>query len=128
MNKNTPLRIAAVIAAVALAVPLRVAPSLALEEGAQSFMVTRDEVQSTAPLECRPDDTQTEPFEAVDLPSSDATELSLNECIAACKAGGSTMTAYCATMPTAQLKTLCYTAALVGGVTCVNFCYARFVD
>jgi hypothetical protein len=126
MNKDTPPRIAAVIAAVALAVPLRVAPSLAQADDTQNFVTTQpqpretlahaDEMQSVERLACTPDDT--EPIEL----SGQA------ECIAACRAGGPVIARYCAGLPTPQFQALCFAAAAVGTISCINFCYARFVD
>jgi hypothetical protein len=63
---------------------------------------------------------------AVDQPDGNPEELQV--CLNACRAGGSTILTYCATMPTPQLRALCYIAAGSGTVSCMGFCYARFVD
>lgn len=52
----------------------------------------------------------------------------LQRCLNACKAGGQTILLYCGRMPTPQFRALCYTAAAGGTVSCMGFCYARFVD
>lgn len=52
----------------------------------------------------------------------------LQKCIAACKAGGATILRYCGTMPTPQLRVMCLSASAIGTVSCMGFCYARFVD
>ena len=52
----------------------------------------------------------------------------LEQCKAACKAGGATILRYCGTMPTPQLRIMCVSASMVGTVSCIGFCYARFVD
>jgi hypothetical protein len=52
----------------------------------------------------------------------------LQICLNACKAGGQTILLYCATMPTPQFRALCYIAAAGGTVSCMGFCYARYVD
>lgn len=52
----------------------------------------------------------------------------LNKCLRACRAGGRTITVYCGTMPTPQLKAMCHAAAAAGEASCYGFCYARFVD
>ncbi len=57
-----------------------------------------------------------------------ASPAELQQCLNACKAGGSTILAYCGTMPTPQFRALCYAAAASGTVSCMGFCYARFVD
>ena len=61
-------------------------------------------------------------------PSVSADPVELQKCLAACKAGGSTIIRYCGTMPTPQLRAMCYAAAAAGTVSCMGFCYARFVD
>ncbi len=57
-----------------------------------------------------------------------ASPAELRQCLDACKAGGSTIINYCGTMPTPQLRAMCYAAAAAGTVSCMGFCYARFVD
>lgn len=69
--------------------------------------------------------TQSSVDESVQLVNNPA---ELQVCINACKAGGATITTYCGTMPTPQLRAMCYAAAAAGTVSCMGFCYARFVD
>ena len=57
-----------------------------------------------------------------------ASPAELQQCLNACKAGGSTIITYCGTMPTPQFRAMCYAAAAAGTVSCMGFCYARFVD
>jgi hypothetical protein len=73
--------------------------------------------------------TPAEPVEPV-ASTADAMEnpAELQICLNACKAGGQTIIFYCGTMPTPQFRALCYIAAAGGTVSCMGFCYARFVD
>ncbi len=48
-------------------------------------------------------------------------------CVDACKAGGMTILRYCGTMPTPQFRVMCFAAAAIGTVSCINFCNARFM-
>ena len=52
----------------------------------------------------------------------------LQRCLAACRAGGNTLDAYCYSLPTPQFRAMCLAAAALGEVSCHGFCYARFVD
>ncbi len=49
----------------------------------------------------------------------------LRICLAACAAGGPEMVAFCARMPTPQLRVMCLAA---GQVACAGFCYSRFYN
>lgn len=76
---------------------------------------------------------QSEPSPPSEIDGSDprpaaANPAELNKCMAACRAGGRAITAYCSTMPSPQLKAMCHAAAAAGEVSCYGFCYARFVD
>jgi hypothetical protein len=50
------------------------------------------------------------------------------ECVAACRAGGSTIVAYCYRMPTPQFVAMCLAASAIGTVSCLGFCWSRFRD
>lgn len=50
------------------------------------------------------------------------------ECVEACKAGGKTLTVYCTRMPTPQFVAMCLAAAALGTVSCMGFCYSRFME
>ena len=76
---------------------------------------------------CDGNETSTADSQALDEAQL-ANPAELQKCLAACKAGGSTTIAYCGTMPTPQLRAMCYAAAAAGTVSCMGFCYARFVD
>ena len=52
----------------------------------------------------------------------------LQQCLNACKAGGAAALRYCGTMPTPQLRVMCLSAVAAGTVSCMGFCWARFVD
>lgn len=69
------------------------------------------------------------PLESMDYGDSLVSNpAELQKCLAACKAGGATILRYCGTMPTPQLRVMCISASMVGTVSCMGFCYARFVD
>jgi hypothetical protein len=50
------------------------------------------------------------------------------QCVEACKAGGKTLTVYCTRMPTPQFVAMCLAAAALGTVSCMGFCYSRFME
>lgn len=50
------------------------------------------------------------------------------ECVEACKVGGKTLTVYRTRMPTPQFVAMCLAAAALGTVSCMGFCYSRFME
>lgn len=50
------------------------------------------------------------------------------ECVEACKVGGKTLAIYCSRMPTPQFVAMCMAAAALGTVSCMGFCYSRFME